>query len=291
MLLFPNAKINIGLNILRRRPDGYHDICTVMVPVGWRDVLEMVPAKGAETTFTLVGDDTLHLSDARDNLVMKALAALEKHIGHKLPPTDIYLSKIVPTGAGLGGGSADAAFAIRGANKLWNLGLSNEEMAAVAAKVGADCPFFIYNRPMLAEGIGEVLTPLDVPALDGLTVLIVKPSAEAVSTRDAYAGVTPHIPEGTYIMADAIAASPEQWMESGVLYNDFETSIFPLRPTIAQTKQKLAATNPLYVSMSGSGASVFALYPNDKLAEEAAKAFTGHEIYVGRLSSDEISER
>lgn len=291
MLLFPNAKINIGLNILRRRPDGYHDIRSVMVPVGWRDVLEMVPAKGAETTFTIVGEDTLHLSDAKDNLVMKALAALEKHLGRKLPPTDIYLSKIVPTGAGLGGGSADAAFAIRGANKLWNLGLSKEDMAAVAVKVGADCPFFIYDRPMLAEGIGEVLTPLDIPALDNLTVLIVKPAAEAVSTRDAYAGVTPHVPAGKQTMTEAITDEPGQWMESGVLYNDFETSIFPMRPIIAQTKQKLAATNPLYVSMSGSGASIFALYPNDNLAEEAAKAFSGHEIYVGRLSSCEISER
>lgn len=291
MLLFPNAKINIGLNILRRRADGYHDIRTVMVPVGWCDVLEMVPAKGDTTTFSIVGTDTLNLSDAKDNLVMKALAALENHLGRKLPPMDIYLSKVVPTGAGLGGGSADAAFAIRGADRLWNLGMSKEEMAAVAAKVGADCPFFIYDRPMLAEGIGEVLTPLHIPALDSLTVLIVKPAAEAVSTRDAYAGVTPHIPAGERTMADAIAAAPAQWMESGLLYNDFEASIFPLRPAIAQTKERLAATGPLYVSMSGSGASVFALYPNDKLAEEAARAFAGHEIYVGRLSSDEISER
>ncbi len=291
MLLFPNAKINIGLNILRRRPDGYHDICTVMVPVGWCDVLEMVPASGSETTFTLVGKDTLGLADVSDNLVMRALRALETHIGRALPPMDIYLSKVVPTGAGLGGGSADAAFAIRGANELFELGLSSEEMASVAARVGADCPFFIYNRPMLAEGIGELLSPLDIPELDGITALIVKPAAEAVSTRDAYAGVTPYEPAGERTVAEAIADMPEQWMSSGLLVNDFEASIFPLRPSIAAVKERLAATRPIYVSMSGSGASVFALYRSDKLAEDAARGFADCEIFVGKLSSREISQR
>lgn len=291
MLLFPNAKINIGLNILRRRPDGYHDISTVMVPVPWCDVLEMVPAASGISSFRLVGNDTLGLADSADNLVVKALRALEKHIGKTLPPTDIYLSKIVPTGAGLGGGSSDAAFAIRGANALYSLGLSDEEMASVAAGVGADCPFFIYNRPMLAEGIGERLTPLDIPALDTLAVLIVKPSAEAVSTREAYAGVTPHEPADGVSMAHAVQTHPSSWMDSGVLFNDFEPSIFALRASIAAVKDRLMATSPVYASMSGSGASVYALYNCDKMAEDAARLFPDCETFVSRLSSRPLSER
>lgn len=291
MLLFPNAKINIGLNILRRRADGYHDISTVMVPVGWCDVLEMVPSQTGKGSFQLVGEDSLGLADSADNLVMKAIRALESYIGQSLPPTDIYLSKVVPTGAGLGGGSSDAAFAIRGANELYGLGLSDEDMASVAVKVGADCPFFIYNRPMLAEGIGEKLTPVTVPALDSLSVLIVKPSAEAVSTKDAYAGVEPHEPEGGRTVADAVMMPPAQWMASGALVNDFEKSIFPLRPSIAAVKEKLMTTQALYISMSGSGASVFAIYTCDKLAEEASGLFTGCDVFVGRLSSGELCER
>lgn len=283
MLLFPNAKINIGLRILRRRPDGYHDIESVMVPVGWCDVLEMVPAAGAEASFTIVGNDTLGLADAADNLVVKALRALEAHIGRALPPLDVYLSKVIPTGAGLGGGSADAAFAIRGANELCGLGLSDAEMASVAARVGADCPFFIYNRPMLATGIGERLEPVQVDGVGRLTVVIAKPAAEAVSTRMAYAGVVPSEAPTPLPLAQAVASPAGQWQVSASVFNDFERSIFALRPQIALTKERMLAAGALYAAMSGSGAAVFGIFDNDKMAEDAATAFAGCDVYVGTL--------
>lgn len=266
MILFPNAKINIGLRVLRRRPDSYHDIHTVMVPVPWCDVLEMVPASAERGSFNMPGGDPLGIPPEK-NLVLKGLKALEKFIGHTLPPLDIYLKKVIPNGAGLGGGSADASFAIRGANEMFDLGLSNEQMAAVAKTVGADCPFFIYNRPMLAEGIGEILTPVDIPALHGLTLLIAKPQAEAVSTPSAYAGTTPReLLEGESLAA-SLSAPVTEWKNDALIYNDFEDSIFPIRPQVAALKQTISQGGSLYTSMSGSGASVYGLFDSPSAAQ------------------------
>ncbi|MDE6206784.1 MAG: 4-(cytidine 5'-diphospho)-2-C-methyl-D-erythritol kinase [Muribaculaceae bacterium] len=281
MILFPGSKIKLGLHVLRRRADGYHDISTLMIPIGWSDVLEIVPAAGTATTLTLYGPHGTGLSNGEDNLVLKALRALEDAISAALPPIDIYLSKNVPTGAGLGGGSADAAALIVGVNELFSLGLSDDALAAVAVKVGADCPFFIYNRPMLAEGIGEVLTPVELP-LNGRYVLVVK-ADEGVSTREAYAGVhrrerDPH----ERLSADAVAR-----FDKDILVNDFEASVFAQRPAIAALKELLAGTGALYTSMSGSGASVFAIYDSDKMADNARQLVLasrpGADIYCGRL--------
>ncbi len=284
MILFPNAKINIGLRVLRKRPDGYHDIETLMVPIGWHDILEIVPDEHGAGSFNLVGEDTLRLSSDDDNLVMKAIRAVERYIGRSLPPLDIYLSKVVPTGAGLGGGSSDASFAIRGVNEVCSLGLSDGEMARIAAGVGADCPFFIYNRPMLAQGIGDVLTPVEMPALDCLTVLVVKPHTESVSTAAAYGGINlAELPIGLSL-ADFASLSASGWAKEKELVNDFETTVFALRPSIAAVKERLAATGALFAAMSGSGASVFALYDDAKMAEHAKESFEGYDIFVGKLS-------
>lgn len=284
MILFPNAKINIGLRILRKRPDNYHDIETIMIPLPWCDILEMVPAEDGITTFNTVGEDTLGLADPNDNLVMKALHALEDYLDKTLPPVHIYLKKVIPSGAGLGGGSSDAAFAVRGANDLFQLGLTQEDMAKIVAKVGADCPFFIYNRPMLAEGIGEILTTIEMPFLDKIYIVVAKPVTEAVSTKDAYAGVAPcELPCGCSLADGAPfeeATFPSAWI------NDFETSIFPLRSEIAEVKERMAQSEGcLYTAMSGSGAAVFGLFPSDKLAEKAAAIFAGCDIFTGKLSS------
>lgn len=282
MIVFPNAKINIGLRVLRRRTDGYHDIESIMVPVKWCDVLELTPAGEPEGSFTLTGS-ALGGCPPEKNLVVKALRALEAHLGSPLPPLDINLHKVIPDGAGLGGGSADASFAIMAANDMLGLGLDREVMAAVAARVGADCPFFIYNRPMLVQGIGERLTPVDVPALDGLHIAIVKPEAEAVSTREAYAGITPReLPEGTCLSGFA-ALSPEEWAASDVMVNDFEPSVFALRPVIAATLERMKASGAVYAAMSGSGAAVYGLFHSAKMAEEAAASFTGCRTFVGVL--------
>lgn len=266
MILFPNCKINLGLHILNRRPDGYHDIETVMVPVGLTDILEIIPADDRKTTLTVTGN--VVDCPPEKNLVIKALRAVEQTVGRELP-VNIYLRKIIPDGAGLGGGSADAAFTITALNDLFDLGLDKESMAGIAARIGADCPFFIYNRPMLCTGTGTTLTPIDLGVdLKQLTGLIVKP-ADGVSTAEAYAGVTPRARK---ISVKSILERPvEEW--NGLLVNDFEASVFPKRPEIETVKKSLIESGAIYVSMTGSGSAVFALFDNDKMADEASRGF------------------
>ena len=207
------------------------------------------------------------------NLVLKALHNLESETGITLPPLAIYLHKAIPDGAGLGGGSADASFALKAVNELLSLGLSDNRLAEIAAKTGADCPFFIYNRPMLAQGIGQRLSPVEIPSLNGRWITIVKPSAEAVATPAAYAGVTPcELPDGI-CLNQYICRPAQQWHTDGILVNDFEPSIFALRPVIADTLARLRSFNPVYSAMSGSGASLFAIFDTEEAAAHAAASF------------------
>lgn len=260
MILFPNAKINLGLNITARRPDGYHDIETVMLPVAWRDVLEIVPAKGPETTLTVFGRAVD--CPPEKNLVMKAFRALADTVGG-LPPADIYLEKIIPDGAGLGGGSADAAFTLLGLNSIFNLGLPATHLEAVAARIGADCPFFIRNRPAYCHGTGTDIAPFDSLPQFRASILIAKPHVAAVSTREAYAAVVPHRPDCD--IRHILAMPPADWR--GHLANDFEASVFPLLPEVAALKDAMYAGGAVYASMSGSGASVFGIFEDDNLAQ------------------------
>lgn len=270
MVVFPNCKINIGLRILRKRADGYHDIETVMVPVPWCDILEIVVAE--RPSFYLSGNSLGNIPPEK-NLVLKALRNLESETGITLPPLAIYLHKSIPDGAGLGGGSADASFALKAVNELLSLGLSDNRLAEIAAKTGADCPFFIYNRPMLAQGIGQRLSPVEIPSLNGRWITIVKPSAEAVATPAAYAGVTPcELPDGI-CLNQYICRPAQQWHTDGVLVNDFEPSIFALRPVIADTLVRLRSFNPVYSAMSGSGASLFAIFDTKEAAAHATASF------------------
>lgn len=275
MIVFPNAKINLGLDILRRRPDGYHDIATVMYPLPWCDVLEVVPANGEKTTLTVTGNAVD--CPPEKNLVMKAYNSLLEEVSG-LPAVDIYLRKIIPDGAGLGGGSSDAAFTLVALNELFSLGMTREQLADIAASIGADCPFFIYNRPMLCTGIGTDMTEVEVPALRGMLIGVVKPSV-SVPTRDAYAGVTPRVPSGS--LAEVMSVFPGGDSAMRVV-NAFEESVFASYPEIAMVKRQLAEDKrlpqPVYVAMSGSGASVFALYDMsvvraDKLAETLVTVF------------------
>lgn len=269
MLQFPNAKINLGLDILRRRPDGYHDIETVMWPIGWCDVLEIVPSKSMNTTLTVTGRPVA--CPPEKNLVMKAYHALADRVGG-LPPVDIYLRKIIPDGAGLGGGSSDASFTLRMLNEIFSLGLEDEELATVAATLGADCPFFIYNRPMLATGTGTDLSPVDVD-LGGLRTVIVKPPV-SVPTAAAYSAVTPAVPSRPLI--ERLASPVAEWQ--GSVVNDFEPSVFPAYPAVADVKRKLMEAGAVYVSMSGSGSAVYALFGDDKLAEGVTRLFPGCDV-------------
>lgn len=278
MILFPHAKINVGLDIIRRRPDGYHDIVTAMIPTDWEDVLELTPSTSGETTLTVTGRAVD--CPAEKNLVMKAFRAMEALTGG-LPPTDIRLHKIIPDGAGLGGGSADTAFTIRGLNELYNLGLPDEELLRVAAMIGADCPFFIADRPMLCSGIGTDMVPIDLPQLQGLKLAIVKPP-ESVSTAQAYAGVSPYEPK--IALGKRLELPVGQWQ--GVVGNAFEASVFEKCPRVAAVKEHILELGAIYSSMSGSGSAVFGLfrdYDTDKLSELLVAEFPDCVCHVGHV--------
>lgn len=246
MLVFPNAKVNLGLNVVRKREDGYHDIETLFLPVpSLCDILEVRHGDKFEV-------EVLN-APIEDTLCTKAYNILKEKYG--ISPVKINLYKNIPAGAGLGGGSADAAFTLTALNTLFSLHLSAEELCGYAAQIGSDCPFFVFNRPMLATGRGEVLTPIDMPVLDSLDIKVY-PQDVFVSTKEAYAGVTPRQPE-THI--DQILKLPvESWKES--LKNDFEESVFAKHPSLAEAKQKLYDAGARYASMSGSGSALFAIW-------------------------------
>lgn len=262
MILFPNAKINLGLRVIERRPDGYHNLQTVMVPTAWTDILEIVPARGAQTTLTTYGR-VVDCPPER-NLVMKAYRAVAQQCP-TLPAADIFLEKIIPDGAGLGGGSADAAFTIIGLNAVFELGMDRSTMARIAATVGADCSFFIYNQPAYCTGIGTDIS-LDVSVqMDGLSMAIAKPRGESVSTAQAYAGITPRAAE---VSPREIVQRPiEQW--KGLLVNDFEPTVIAHIPRVGELVAHFYAMGAQYAAMSGSGSAVFGLFATAKMAHAA----------------------
>ncbi|MDD2293232.1 MAG: 4-(cytidine 5'-diphospho)-2-C-methyl-D-erythritol kinase [Bacteroidales bacterium] len=249
MIFFPNAKINLGLNIIERRVDGFHNIETLYYPCyQMTEMLEVVAQP--ETAMYIYGlkvDGNL-----MDNLCMKAYRLLARH--YDLPPAGIHLYKKIPIGAGLGGGSADAAFTLMALNRLFSLDISDDDLAGYAAVLGSDCPLFIYNKPMIARGRGEILTPYrDI--LDGYKIEIVHPEI-FISTKEAYLGVTPHKAEVP--LEEALKYPVEQWRE--VLFNDFEESIFKKYPVLAKEKEFLYNRGAVYASLSGSGSALFGLF-------------------------------
>ena len=269
MITFPNAKINLGLNIVERLLNGYHNIETVFYPIPLTDVLEIVPAVG-ETSLTCYGNGVA--CPPEKNLVMKAYRLLQER--YSLPPVAIHLYKHIPDGAGLGGGSSDAAHALIMLNSMYDLGISTTDLAAMAATLGADCAFFIYNRPMMARGIGDVLSPIEVN-LKGKTLLLVKPPV-GVDTRTAYSRVVPATP--TMSLPDMIVQPVETW--DGLLVNDFEPSVFAALPQLWMIKARLIDAGAQYAAMSGSGSTIFGIFSSDKLAEAAADTFADCATFV-----------
>ncbi|MDR2804952.1 MAG: 4-(cytidine 5'-diphospho)-2-C-methyl-D-erythritol kinase [Dysgonamonadaceae bacterium] len=257
MITFPNAKINLGLNVVSKRPDGYHNIETVFYPVRWQDVLEIVPSAAAVTTLTQTGIPMD--GDPQKNLVFKAYQLLKKR--YALPEIAIYLQKNIPFGAGLGGGSADAAFMLKLLNAFAGLHLPDNQLAEYAAQLGADCPFFIENRPVFAEGIGTVFTPIQVN-LAGYYLAIIKPDIHS-STPEAYAGVRPRLPKES--LRDSISRPVKTWKDH--LINDFEAGVFARFPAIGAIKQKLYEKGAVYASLSGSGSSVFGIFETQESLE------------------------
>jgi len=253
MVLFPNAKINLGLNILRKREDGYHELETIFYPVGLKDGLEFIENKQNKINFTSTG---LPLNiDTEANIVVKAYRLLAAD--YSLPGLDIHLHKVIPFGAGLGGGSSDAAFLLKGLNDFFELGLFVSQLKKYALKLGADCSFFLENKPAFACGIGEQLQNINF-TLNSYFIVLVKPPF-GVGTREAYAGIKPSIPKK--LLLDSIHLSPDNWQNC--IVNDFETSVFNLYPEIAEVKTKLRENGAVYASMSGSGSSVYGIFKNE----------------------------
>jgi 4-diphosphocytidyl-2-C-methyl-D-erythritol kinase len=248
MIVFPNAKINIGLHVVSRRSDGYHNLETVFYPVQLTDALEMAENKTTGITFSGLPVE----GPPGENLVLKAYHLLKNDFG--LPPVQFHLHKTIPTGAGLGGGSSDAAFALKMLNEYFQLRLSTEKLKSYAVKLGADCPFFIENKPMFASGIGDLFSPMELN-MTQYRIVILKPEV-SVSTVLAYKNVVPVPPE--FNLKKLSGLPIEQWKETVV--NDFEKSIFPLFPDIEKWKKKLYEAGALYASMSGSGSAVFGIF-------------------------------
>ena len=262
MKIKANCKINIGLDVLRCREDGYHDLSTVMVPVdGLYDVVEVEPCEGAENEFHSLG--LVVDCPAEQNLCIKAARLMQQRYG--VGRVSITLDKRVPFGAGLGGGSSDATAVIVAMNDIFSLSLDESTLIALAAEIGSDTAFFVRNSPQLCEGRCEVMTPIDLN-LRGLWLVLVKPD-EGVSTREAYAGVKPQEPERTLV--ERLSEPIEMWQ--GSVKNDFERSIFAAHPNIAKIKQQLLDAGAVYASMSGSGSTVFGLFAKREQAEKLSE--------------------
>jgi 4-diphosphocytidyl-2-C-methyl-D-erythritol kinase len=256
MISFPNAKINLGLHITSKRKDGYHEIETCMVPIPLYDALEMVLGKKPSWNSTGLPIP----GDPKDNLILKAEKLLKKDF-HGLPNLAIHLHKNIPMGAGLGGGSADGAFALKLMNNLFDIHLDDFFLEEYAAQLGSDCPFFIQNTPKIARGRGEILEPVTL-SLTGNYLVLVNPGIH-VGTKEAYAGVQPDSPK---VKLEEVLADKSRWKAD--LVNDFEPSIFKNHPAIAAIKEKMYSAGAFYAAMSGSGSSVFGLFeekPNQQL--------------------------
>ena len=278
MICYPNVKINLGLHVLRRRPDGFHDLETLFVPYpGISDCLEVIPADDYSRTLALLKerygtltqaispDGKLMITIARKegvdwdplkDLTAKAYALLAADFD--LPPMKLFLEKRSPVGAGLGGGSADAAFALRAMAQLAGLDLSDATLATYAARLGSDCAFFVYNRPMFGSGRGEVLEPFAID-LSQYRLEVVVPEGIAVSTAEAYRGITPRSPEKA--LREVLRQDIVTWKTD--LGNDFEKTVFAVHPALAQVKAALYQRGALYAAVSGSGSACFGIFPKD----------------------------
>jgi 4-diphosphocytidyl-2-C-methyl-D-erythritol kinase len=255
MITKPIAKINLGLNVVEKRPDGYHNLQTVFFPVPIEDALEVYPMDPAfpspydcdlkVTNITIDGDE-------QRNLVVRAYNLLKQDFAH-MPRVHAHLYKGIPTQAGMGGGSSDCGFMITLLNRMFELGLTDQQMIDYAARLGADCAFFILNKPCYAEGIGEKLTPISL-SLSGWYLSLVRPDIP-VSTREAFALIKPHYPELN--CRDVVQMPVEEWR--GRLTNDFEASVFAVHPELGAVKDRLYELGATYAAMSGSGSTLFAL--------------------------------
>lgn len=274
MITFPNCKINLGLHVVERRNDGFHNIETVMYPVAELcDSLEIVPRGDGGLQFTQEGIPSG--CGAQSNLVVKAYELMRSEYG--VPGAEIYLRKCIPVGAGLGGGSADAAFTVSMVNDLYGLNIDRAGQERLASRLGSDTPFFIRNTPQLCTGRGEVMCPIEL-SLSGKYIAIVKPPF-GISTAEAYGGVKPRKPE--LPLAGIVSRPVEEWRP--LLRNDFEEHLFGLHPRLPQIKQEFYAAGALYASMSGSGSAMFGIFGHRPEIDSRQNGPAGESVYVLRL--------
>ena len=255
MICFPNAKINLGLQILRKREDGFHEVRTCMYPIAVKDALEIHVSD--QFSFKQSGKTLDNIPE--DNIIVKTYRLLQHKINN-LPELNIHLLKSIPFGAGLGGGSADAAFFMTTLVQMLGLNISTAQQEEWIAEIGSDCSFFIKNKPAIASGRGEILRPIDLD-LSSYTIQLIAPNIH-VSTATAYAGVVPDEEQGN--LEAILKQDIKEW--KAALINDFEKSVFEKEPVLAQIKEQLYDQGALYASMSGSGSSLFGIFPKHKKA-------------------------
>ena len=268
MVAFPNAKINIGLQIIKKRTDGFHDIASCFVPVGWCDVLEITESE----TISFVSSGLAIPGNPATNLCVKAYQALKKDFD--LPPVRMHLHKVVPIGAGLGGGSADAAFALTLLNTRFDLKLTNEQLENYARPLGSDCAFFVQNKPQFCYNKGGQFEDIALD-LQGKHLVLVYPNIH-ISTAEAYAGVQPKSPETD--LRTALQSPMKQWQHT--IKNDFEDALFVKYPVLAQTKQTLYQIGATYASMTGSGSTIYGIFDTEP---DLQNYFGSFLVWQGKL--------
>lgn len=273
MIIYPNAKINLGLHVIEKRADGFHTIETVFYPVAWEDMLEVLPDPSKASGVTFSSSGITIPGNVNDNLCVKAYELISKD--YPMPAVKVHLHKIIPIGAGLGGGSSDAAFFIKALNEIFELNLAWGELHHYAKQLGADCSFFITNRPVLAEGKGDQLESIAI-SLIGKYVAVVYPGIH-VNTAEAYGGIVPQKP-AVALENLIVETQIENW--KAVLVNDFEKTVFEKHPAIKVLKEKMYACGAVYAAMSGSGSAVFGIFEKEK---DLGNAFEGNLIWWGML--------
>ena len=292
MIFYPNCKINIGLRVVRKREDGYHDLETIFYPVyGLHDELEVEAIPNNTTQhYTTLHDSIQFLQEglavdcpAEDNLIIKCYQRMQAKYP-QIGDVRIRFKKNIPFGAGLGGGSSDAAHMAIALNEIFALGLTREQLAEEVRPLGADCPFFIYNAPCYAEGIGDKLTPISLD-LRGLRLIMIKPNC-GVSTREAYSGIIRH-PEVEGQIKQALTEGLSFDAMRPLLINDFEQTVFPLHPEIAEIKKRLQDAGAMYTAMSGSGSTVFGLFQHNPEGSADAQLRLLHEEFASMVIFDD----
>ena len=275
MICFPNAKINLGLQVTGKRKDGYHDIETVFYPLNLADILEFIPVPEIPGRYTFINTGEKVDVEPSGNLCIKAWNELSKI--RKLPGISIHLHKIIPSGAGFGGGSADAAFVLMAVNDLFDLQIPVAELEVIAGRIGSDCPFFIRNKPLFATGRGNVFESAHID-LSGRKIIVVHPGIP-ISSKWAYNQIKPSKIADS--VKDIIKTDPVKWQ--GKLCNDFEPAVFRKYPVIERVKDRLLATGAFYASMTGSGSAVFGLYDHEPDTGEMRKFYPNMFVWSGTM--------